>query len=235
MRKLEREIGSVCRKVARQVAEGAPAQGRASPARRSRELLGPPAVPVRRQAAHGAQPGVATGLAWTPVGGDVLFVEATAMPGQGQAHDHRPARRRDERVGAGGAVVRARARRRAAPDLPEDWFATHDLHVHVPAGAIPKDGPSAGHHHGHGARLAGHRAPGARGHGDDRRDHADRPGAADRRAEGEGAGRPARGDHAHHRARPQRARPRRLPRGLRDDLEFVWVRDVERCWTRRFT
>ena len=83
---------------------------------------------------------MATGLAWTPVGGDVLFIEATAMPGKGKLHDHRSARRRDEGVRAGRAVLRARP----LADLPDDWFATHDIHIHVPAGAIPKDGPSAG-------------------------------------------------------------------------------------------
>src|SRR5581483_7719036 len=89
-------------------------------------------------------PGVATGLAWTPVGGEVLFVEATAMPGDGKLTI----------TGQVGEVMRESAQAalswvrghqsKLAPDLPEDWFATHDLHVHVPAGAVPKDGPSAG-------------------------------------------------------------------------------------------
>ena len=104
---------------------------------------------------------MATGLAWTPVGGDVLFVEATAMPGTGKLHDHRPARRRDEGVGAGRALVRARARGELAPELPEDWFAQHDIHVHVPAGAIPKDGPSAGITMATALVSLRHRPPGA--------------------------------------------------------------------------
>jgi ATP-dependent Lon protease len=83
---------------------------------------------------------VATGLAWTPVGGDVLFVEATAMPGKG----------RMTITGQLGDVMRESAEaalsyvRGHSPELPEGWFAEHDIHVHVPAGAIPKDGPSAG-------------------------------------------------------------------------------------------
>ena len=67
-----------------------------------------------RRAGARSEPGVATGLAWTPVGGEVLFIEATDYPGHGPAHHHRPARRRDARVGAGGAVVRARPRRRSS-------------------------------------------------------------------------------------------------------------------------
>ncbi len=103
-----------------------------------RELLGRPRFQpdVRRRT---AEPGVATGLAWTPVGGDVLFVEASAMPGKGKLTI----------TGQLGDVMRESAEAalsyvRGHADLPEDWFAKHDVHVHVPAGAIPKDGPSAG-------------------------------------------------------------------------------------------
>jgi ATP-dependent Lon protease len=143
VRNLEREIGSICRKVARQVAEGQ-ADGRVSVSEaRARELLGKRRffTEARRRT---SEPGVATGLAWTPVGGDVLFVEATAMEGKGvltitgQLGDVM-------RESAQAALSYVRHRRaEVAPDLPEDWFATHDVHLHVPAGAIPKDGPSAG-------------------------------------------------------------------------------------------
>jgi ATP-dependent Lon protease len=143
VRGLERQIGAVCRKVARQVAEGTLAKRVSVTAPRVRELLGRPRFTpdVRRRT---AEPGVATGLAWTPVGGDVLFVEATAMPGKGrltitgQLGDVMR-----ESAQAALSYVRAHARDHD-PELPEDWFADHDLHVHVPAGAIPKDGPSAG-------------------------------------------------------------------------------------------
>ena len=143
VRALEREIGAVCRKVARQVAEGTLSRRVTVTAPRVRTLLGRPrfTADVRRRT---AEPGVATGLAWTPVGGDVLFVEATAMSGKGaltitgQLGDVMR-----ESAQAAVSFVRAHARE-LDTDLPADWFAEHDLHLHVPAGAIPKDGPSAG-------------------------------------------------------------------------------------------
>src|SRR4029077_103071 len=94
---------------------------------------------VRRRT---AVPGVATGLAYTSAGGDVLFIEATAYPGKGkltvtgQIGDVM-----QESALAALSWVRSHPR---AMGLPEDWFETHDLHIHVPAGAVPKDGPSAG-------------------------------------------------------------------------------------------
>ena len=138
VRNLEREIGSVCRKAAVRVAEGTLARKLSVTAPKVRELLGRPRfqADVRRRT---AEPGVATGLAWTPVGGDVLFVEASAMPGKGKLTI----------TGQVGDVMRESAEAalsyvRGHADLPEDWFAKHDVHVHIPAGAIPKDGPSAG-------------------------------------------------------------------------------------------
>ena len=143
VRNLERELGTICRKVAREVAEGNEVTKPSISEDRARELLG------KRKFFSEAQrrtrlPGVATGLAWTPVGGDVLFVEATAMPGTGKLNI----------TGQLGDVMKESAQAALsyvkghiatlAPALEENWFATHDLHVHVPAGAIPKDGPSAG-------------------------------------------------------------------------------------------
>jgi ATP-dependent Lon protease len=138
VRNLEREIGSACRKVARQVAEGTLEKKVNVSAPRVRELLGRPRFQADRKR-RTREPGVATGLAWTPVGGDVLFVEATAMPGSGKLTI----------TGQLGDVMKESAQAavsyvRGHADLPDDWFATHDLHIHVPAGAIPKDGPSAG-------------------------------------------------------------------------------------------
>jgi ATP-dependent Lon protease len=143
VRNLEREIGSICRKVAREVAEGkADGKARVS-AKRARELLGKRRV-FAEQRRRTKVPGVATGLAWTPVGGEVLFIEATAMAGSGGLTI----------TGQLGDVMRESAQAalsyvrrnvdRLAPELADDWFATHDIHVHVPSGAVPKDGPSAG-------------------------------------------------------------------------------------------
>jgi ATP-dependent Lon protease len=139
VRGLEREIASVCRKVALRVAEGTHERKVSVTAPKVRELLGRPRFQpdTKRRT---SEPGVATGLAWTPVGGDVLFIEATAMPGKGKLTI----------TGQLGEVMRESAQaalsyvRGHAAELPEDWFANHDIHVHVPAGAIPKDGPSAG-------------------------------------------------------------------------------------------
>ncbi len=143
VRNLERQIGTICRKVAREVAEGK-AKGKVRiSAKRARELLGKRRFfsETRRRT---KDPGVATGLAWTPVGGEVLFVEATAVPGSGKLTiTGQLGEVMRESAQAALSWVRAHAKD-INPDLPDDWFAEHDLHVHVPAGAVPKDGPSAG-------------------------------------------------------------------------------------------
>ena len=143
VRNLERQIGTVCRKIARQVAEGT-VDGRVKiSAKRARELLGKRRF-FAEQRRRTKDPGVATGLAWTPVGGEVLFVEASAIPGSGkltitgQLGDVMK-----ESAQAALTYVRGHAKE-LAPELPDDWFANHDIHIHVPAGAVPKDGPSAG-------------------------------------------------------------------------------------------
>ncbi len=143
VRNLERQIGTVCRKVARDVAEGKNKGKVRVSAKRARELLGRRRV-FAEQRRRTKVPGVATGLAWTPAGGDVLFIEATAMPGSGgmtitgQLGDVMK-----ESAQAALSYVRGHWRE-VAPKLDEEWFAKHDIHVHVPAGAVPKDGPSAG-------------------------------------------------------------------------------------------
>jgi ATP-dependent Lon protease len=143
VRNLERQIGTICRKVAREVAEGKVRGKVRISAKKARELLGRRLV-FAEQRRRTKVPGVATGLAWTPTGGDVLFIEATAMPGNGNLTI----------TGQLGDVMRESAQaalswvrghwKEVAPDLEEDWFANHDIHIHVPAGAVPKDGPSAG-------------------------------------------------------------------------------------------
>jgi ATP-dependent Lon protease len=87
---------------------------------------------------------VATGLAWTPVGGEVLFIEATAMPGKGRLTiTGQLGEVMQESAQTALSYVRSNAAE-LIPDLAEDWFGTRDIHIHVPAGATPKDGPSAG-------------------------------------------------------------------------------------------
>ena len=114
VRNLERQIGTICRKIARQVAEGKVDGKVKVSAKKARELLGKRRVfaELRRRT---KDPGVATGLAWTPAGGEILFVEASAIPGDGKLTITGPARRRDARVGAGGAHLRPRPRQGAGP------------------------------------------------------------------------------------------------------------------------
>jgi ATP-dependent Lon protease len=143
VRNLEREIGSVCRKVAREYAEGTRNRKRTIRERQVRELLGRRRV-LHEVAKRTGQPGVATGLAWTPVGGEVLFIEATSFPGNGKLQvTGQLGDVMKESATAALSFVKANASKWGA-DEPEEWLRTHDIHVHIPAGAIPKDGPSAG-------------------------------------------------------------------------------------------
>jgi ATP-dependent Lon protease len=143
VRQLEREIGTVARRIARQVAEGKLARKVTITEPRVRELLGKRKVfsETRRRT---SRPGVATGLAWTPAGGEVLFIEASASPGSGRLTiTGQLGEVMRESAQAALSYVRANANE-LFDDLPPDWFSKHDIHVHVPAGATPKDGPSAG-------------------------------------------------------------------------------------------
>jgi ATP-dependent Lon protease len=143
VRNLERLIGSICRKVARQVAEGK-AKGKVRVSgKKAREMLGRRRVfsEARRRT---KDPGVATGLAWTPAGGEFLFIEATGMPGSGHLTiTGQLGEVMKESAQAALSYVRGH-QAQIAPKLTDDWFASHDVHIHVPAGAVPKDGPSAG-------------------------------------------------------------------------------------------
>jgi ATP-dependent Lon protease len=140
LRNLEREIGAVCRKVAVSVAKGKSRKYRISAA--SVEKMLGPIKHFRDEQLKKDQVGVATGLAWTSVGGDMLFVEALAVRGKGglrltgQLGDVMK-----ESAQAAMSYARAHA---SELNIPHDYFETHDVHVHVPEGAIPKDGPSAG-------------------------------------------------------------------------------------------
>jgi len=144
LRNLEREIGAICRKVARQIAEGKKETTAVTPDK-LHDYLGP--RKFRYEIAEGAdEVGVATGLAWTPAGGGVIFVEATLVPGKGNLI----------LTGKLGDVMQESAKAaltyvrslitgaQAKLDIPKDFYEKNDIHIHVPAGAIPKDGPSAG-------------------------------------------------------------------------------------------
>jgi ATP-dependent Lon protease len=140
VRGLERRIADLCRKAARKVAEGFTGKIRIDE-RKVRTSLGPRRFsgdPRRRT----SDPGVATGLAYTAAGGDVLFIEATAYAGKGRLTiTGQLGEVMQESAQAALSWVRSHA---SQLRLPDDWFAGHDVHLHVPAGAIPKDGPSAG-------------------------------------------------------------------------------------------
>jgi ATP-dependent Lon protease len=140
VRQLERELGTVCRGVATRVAEGG--KERTNIEKDSlREYLGPEKF-FNEIALRTSLPGVATGLAWTPVGGDILFVEATKMPGDGRLQlTGQLGDVMKESAQAAWSLVKSRAE---SLGINPEILRKNDLHVHIPAGASPKDGPSAG-------------------------------------------------------------------------------------------
>ena len=144
VRQLERTIGRVCRKVAARVAalpEGQQFEQVKLTPDNLTEYLGP-RHHFRELAQWTRRPGVVVGMAWTPVGGEILFIEASLMPGRGNV----------QITGMLGGVMSESARiahslvrsKAAQYGIPDDVFRKNDLHIHVPAGAVPKDGPSAG-------------------------------------------------------------------------------------------
>ena len=140
VRQLEREIGAVLRSAAMRIAEGTAQHVRIGPEDLT-EILGPPRF-EGEVAMRTSIPGVATGLAWTPVGGDILFIEATRIPGNGQLIlTGQLGDVMKESVQAALSLVKGRT---SSLGLDPGLFEKSDIHVHVPAGAIPKDGPSAG-------------------------------------------------------------------------------------------
>jgi ATP-dependent Lon protease len=142
VRNLEREIGSICRKVVTHIAAGEVEQVEITP-EKVQEYLGRPHYHGNEEIAHRtAIPGVSTGLAWTPVGGDILFIEATRMPGgKGFQITGSVGNVMQESAQASLSYVRSRAHKMG---LDADFFEKSDIHLHVPAGSQPKDGPSAG-------------------------------------------------------------------------------------------
>jgi ATP-dependent Lon protease len=147
VRKLEQVLGTVCRKQARRVVEGRTAEGTVEKLTVTREVLkeflGGIQVRVETEVEERVKrPGVAVGLAWTPAGGDILFIEANKMKGKGGfTMTGQIGEVMQESMQAALTWVRSNA---AGLGLQEDFTKEIDLHIHVPAGAIPKDGPSAG-------------------------------------------------------------------------------------------
>jgi len=140
VRELERRIGAICRAVAARVAAGRPVKKNIAVKDVAR-LLGPP-THEREVALRTAVPGVATGLAYTPYGGEIIFIEASAFPGKGRlmltGHIGDVMR---ESAQAALSLIKSQSEKLG---IDSASFATNDIHVHVPAGAVPKDGPSAG-------------------------------------------------------------------------------------------
>nr|MBN1229918.1 endopeptidase La [Anaerolineae bacterium] len=142
VRNLEREIGSVCRKIVTRIAEGSVESVRVTEDRVGEYLGKPKYYNITEIEERTCIPGVATGLVWTPVGGDIVFIEAARMPGSkgfiltGQLGDVM-----QESARAALSYIRARA---SELNIDEKWFEENDVHLHVPAGAVAKDGPSAG-------------------------------------------------------------------------------------------
>lgn len=140
LRNLEREISNICRKVARRIAEGEKGPFAVTP-RNLATFLGVPQY-LPETEGEKDEVGVATGLAWTPTGGDILFVEVSLVKGKGSVTI----------TGSLGDVMKESAQaaityarsRAGRLGLSADFHSQYDIHVHVPAGAIPKDGPSAG-------------------------------------------------------------------------------------------
>ncbi len=142
VRNLERKIGAICRKVATRIAEGKPGPYRITPEMVEEFLDHPPFLGEEEIFLRTSTPGVVPGLAWTPFGGDVLFVEAISMPGsKGFQVTGSIGNVMQESARAALSYVRSRA---TELGIVPDFFEKHDIHLHVPAGAQPKDGPSAG-------------------------------------------------------------------------------------------
>jgi ATP-dependent Lon protease len=142
VRNLEREIGAICRKIVTQISEGKKHKGKVT-IKAVHDLLGRPKFMGNEEIERRTSiPGVATGLAWTPTGGDILFIEASRMPGsKGFQITGSVGNVMQESAHAALTYVRAHAREMG---IDPQFFQNEDIHLHIPAGATPKDGPSAG-------------------------------------------------------------------------------------------
>ena len=188
VRNLEREIGNVCRKVARRVVRNGAKHKEDIADTNLNEFLG--VAKFRDSQLHEtSEIGLVTGLAWTEVGGSILSTEVQVLDGKGkltltgQLGDVM-----QESAQAALSYIRSRAQHLG---LPKDFYRNLDIHVHVPEGAIPKDGPSAGHHHCHRAGECFGQGAGAAGYCHDRRNYSAGQGSAHWRIEREAAGGPS--------------------------------------------
>ncbi len=141
VRQLERELGALARKAARRIASGQIQRALLAGAADVRALLGRPKVRPERRLLRD-EPGVATGMYYTPMGGDIMHVEASVMPGKGELI--LTGQLGDVMKESGRAALTYARTHAAAHGIPEGSLERHDVHIHVPAGAVPKDGPSAG-------------------------------------------------------------------------------------------
>jgi ATP-dependent Lon protease len=203
VRKLEQTIGTVCRKEARRVVEGH-TEKLVVTRELLKEFLGGIQVRVETEVAERVKrPGVAVGLAWTPAGGDILFIEANKMKGKGSfTMTGQIGEVMQESMQAALTWVRSNATQLG---LVEDFTKELDIHIHVPAGAIPKDGPSAG------VTMATVLVSLLTDDGHDRRDHAQRQRAAGGRHQGKVSGCAAGRGGYHH---PACGEPPECGRGL---------------------
>ena len=223
VRSLEREIGRLLRQAAMRIAEGESGPIAIS----AGDLLGILGAPPFEDevAMRTSVPGVATGLAWTPVGGDILFIEATAIPGNGRLIlTGQLGEVMKESAQAALSIVKNRAgliRHRRQP-------LREDRHPHPRAGGRNAEGrPKRRGRYVHGARFALDRSHSAQRHRDDRRDKPARTGAPGRRHQGEGRRRAQSRDQARHAAGAKQERLRRHPEEVRQQLTFVWLERVD--------
>jgi ATP-dependent Lon protease len=180
VRNLEREIGNICRKIARKVVKEGAEYNIAIAQDNVNDYLG--VIKFRDTLAHErSEVGLVTGLAWTEVGGSILSTEATVVDGKGKLTlTGKLGDVMQESAQAAMSYVRSRAQRLG---LPRDFYRNIDIHVHVPEGAIPKDGPSAGITIATAISSALEQDSGSPRSGHDRRDYASRESIADWRTE----------------------------------------------------
>ncbi len=208
VRALEREIGAVCRHVAMRMAEGETSLRLVADGTVVESLLGAPRY-LPDLAERSSPPGVATGLAWTPTGGDILFIEATRMPGKGEMLVTGNLKSvMSESAATALSFVRSRAKDLG---LDPEFLKSIDLHLHVPKGGTPKDGPERRGHDVQRGRVALAPVPRPQRRGDDRRNHPPRKCPSRRRNQREAPRGPSGRDPRGARARAQRGRSRRHP------------------------